>query len=151
MQSWWARPHQDASSWHRSCFYTQGWGSLYGPSRISACGLHWRPQIERWNVQLRSITLTAGQRKQKPCESKAHSREWVDHGRDRWFISGADIIKVQHSLYRTSLHTPHYGLGVLIEEGCCLDYGERKPITNSVSIQGHWNDLTSTSVACKGL
>lgn len=40
MQSWWARPHRGASSWRHSCSYTQGRGSLYGPSRTSVCGLH---------------------------------------------------------------------------------------------------------------
>lgn len=58
----------------------------------------------------------------------AHVREWVDHGCDRWLISGADIVKVQHTLYCPSLHTPHYGLGVFAEEGSCLGYRERKAV-----------------------
>lgn len=53
-------------------------------------------------------------------------REGVHHGCDRWLISGADIVKVQHALHCPCLHTPHYGLGVLAEEGGCLGYRVRK-------------------------
>lgn len=73
--------------------------------------------------------MTAGQSQHKPeRQGEAHLRERVDHGCDRWLISGADVVKVQHALYRPGLHAPHDGLGVFAEEGCCLGYKERKTV-----------------------
>lgn len=71
--------------------------------------------------------MTSEQSKHKlKRKDRAHLRERVDHGCDRWLISGADIVKVQHALYCPSLHTPHYRLGVFAEEVSCLSYRGRK-------------------------
>lgn len=41
-QSWWRRPRPDASSWHHPYSCRPAAGSLCGPNKTSACGLHWR-------------------------------------------------------------------------------------------------------------
>lgn len=47
-------------------------------------------------------------------------RERVNHGCNRRLQSGADIVKVQHALHCSRLHTPHNGLGMLAKKGCCF-------------------------------
>lgn len=128
-QSWWARPRRDASSWHRPCFYTQGWGSLCVPSRISACGPLWRKSQAEQTFRMASLaeTLQMCQKKeplssaeQSKDERMRNARERVDHRWNWWIISGTDIIKVQHPLDSPCLHPPHQGLCVFSEQGCCL-------------------------------
>lgn len=57
--------------------------------------------------------------------SSINLRERVDHSCHRGFISGANIVKVQHALNSTRLHAPNNGLGLLSEECGGFGWGEK--------------------------
>lgn len=57
--------------------------------------------------------------------SSINLRERVDHCCHRGFISGANIVKVQHALNSTRLHAPNNGLCLFSEEYGCFGWGEK--------------------------
>lgn len=54
--------------------------------------------------------------------SSINLRERVDHCCHRGFISGANIVKVQHALNSTRLHAPNNGLCLFSEEYGCFGW-----------------------------
>lgn len=57
-------------------------------------------------------------------------RERVDHSCHRGFISGANVVKVQHALNSTRLHAPNNGLCLFSEE--CGGFGWRRKSENDI-------------------
>lgn len=59
-------------------------------------------------------------------------RERVDHSCHGGFISGANVVKVQHALNSTRLHAPNNGLGLFSEECGGFSWGEKARETSEL-------------------
>lgn len=65
--------------------------------------------------------------------SSINLRERVDHSCHRGFISGANVVKVQHALNSTCLHAPNNGLGLFSEECGSFGWGEVRETSELVT------------------
>lgn len=65
--------------------------------------------------------------------SSINLRERVDHCCHRGFISGANIVKVQHALNSTCLHAPNNGLCLFSEEDG--GFGWREKVRETSELQ----------------
>lgn len=62
-------------------------------------------------------------------------RKRVHNGRHRGLVSRAHVVKIQHALHSTCLHSPDDGLGVFAEQCGCFGWLEKKQKQAKIKIK----------------